>query len=940
MPVCIAANEQIHPIVIQSYPDKGYFIVWEDKRVGGFYGAYQVYAQKYDKDGNKLWATDGVVISSSTNNQHFTWSSNQDYRNRKVAASDKAGGLYITYIDDSIATYDWARICVQHMTAGGNTVFPGAGFVVAQTPSGQAYNFNEPQLITDNDNGFYVSYVQKGQYGDDWVYVYNLADQGGTIKSFGGGVMNENITNTVESDPCGGGHYILHETNSTVRDYNIWSDQQGNCSVIMSINGNTASQGNMLAYNKLWKAKQDITVDIKTIDPNFVPGDLFINYKKGDATTLYQARFNTFTRSCHTPTETYVITDRIVISNGFISLATGDYEYSNPKGVNVSTGGNINVETIATGIRVLNGNSVSNSVTLGIGFRDEIYPAVPYQRADNNFYGFGYNTAVPAGLDTFYTFRDTIMPASIFPYDFSIAGGGKQIFAAALATEVVTGSNSPRALYLQHFGIEDLGGGKYDFKFYAPVQTGLKIGKEVSTGFSGSDIFYDFPLLNVNNTGNALFYINELGRYTRVSPIQKDAQLAWGAMGKPIGTPQYASGYIYPTAPAAALDSTDGTGVVTWYDLRNLGLDGSDNIFMRHLDSLNVTSYTPPNKKLQQQLNGLSFALPSDLLGSSMKYSPIEGFNTTTGTVSPLVEILDNYNLGAVPVSVFENVGPIRLNNGKPYLDRNFTITPERNPAGAADINVRLYFTNAEFDALKAADPGITSPASLSVIKQPSVGSAPATYIISGSETEITPIAWAAVDGGYYVEIKINSFSNFFIQKASSALPVTWLGVQAQWTDANNAKISWQVADQLNVKDYTVQQSNDGLVFTNACKVTASALTNYTCNTAATPNAVNYFRVLQRDLDNKFTYSKTVLLRSTAAISLAVHPNPVKDRLYVDGISNYRILQIADMSGKIMQEENVVSGLKYINIAQLSPGIYFLTAKGDQATQTLKFVKQ
>src|ERR1700712_2282381 len=185
MPVCTASNEQIHPMVIQSYPDKGYFIVWEDKRVGGFYGAYQVYAQKYDKDGNKLWATNGVAISSGTNNQQFTWSSNQDYRNRKIAASDKAGGLYIAYTDDSLATYDWKRMCVQHMTPGGTPVFPGAGYIIAQTPPGETYNYEQPQLIADNDGGFYISYLQR-QPGSDLVYIYNYTDQAGSMKIFGG----------------------------------------------------------------------------------------------------------------------------------------------------------------------------------------------------------------------------------------------------------------------------------------------------------------------------------------------------------------------------------------------------------------------------------------------------------------------------------------------------------------------------------------------------------------------------------------------------------------------------------------------------------------------------------------------------------------------------------------------------------------------------------
>src|SRR4051794_16747890 len=87
MPVCTFTGDQNFPIVIKSYPDSGYFVVWEDHRKG-FYEKYQVFAQKYDKNGNRLWADNGVPVSAGTNTQHFTISSNQDYRNRKVAATD------------------------------------------------------------------------------------------------------------------------------------------------------------------------------------------------------------------------------------------------------------------------------------------------------------------------------------------------------------------------------------------------------------------------------------------------------------------------------------------------------------------------------------------------------------------------------------------------------------------------------------------------------------------------------------------------------------------------------------------------------------------------------------------------------------------------------------------------------------------------------------
>ena len=938
MPVCAQPGAQTNSMVISSQPDNGYFVIWEDKR-NGFYAAGQVYAQKFDKDGNRLWAADGIPVSAGTNSQQFTFFSNQDYRNRRYAASDNAGGLYITYTDDSIATYDWKRICVQHIKPDGGLVFPGAGAIIAQTPSAESYNFAAPQLIADLEGGFYVSYIR--QYpGNDFLYVYCYKNEGGTMKLYGGGRVNENAVSIQSPGPCvGSSIWSLVYPGITVTDYNIWPDLQGNCSVVMSMNGNTAGQGPMLCYNKVWKAKQTQTADIASLYPT---GDLYtqsITYNKGDIDILYKLKWNSLDAHCTSPAGYNVWVDYVVISNGYQVINGGGVDYHNPKGVTIATGGNINVETITSSKRELVNNSASDAVMYGVAFADEIYPAIPYPRASNNDPTFGFNVQKPAGLDSFHYFRDTLLASGVSWYDYSLSAGANQLYAAGLIREKL--SDNARKVRLQHLSIENVAAGEYQFKYETADKNGALIGSEIITGFQTSEIVYDFPIVTANKTGNALLYVTEYGRSPRVSPILSGAELAWGPMGRPISTTYINGVYANPALPFAALNPTDGTGVLSWQDERNVPANSGQNIYLRHLDELNVANYLPPNKLAKALGYGTTFANPAYLTGLSKKYSTIEAYNYLTQATSPVVELLDNYNLGAVTVSSYENTSAIRTANGKAYMDRNYTIKPDNNSNGAADINVRLYFTAAQFDALKLADPSITDPGSLSVIKQSnSTATAPAAFVTDGTETELRPIAWQAVGGGYYVEIVVNSFSNFFIQKASAALPVTWLGVQAQWQSTNEARVSWQVAEQLNVKDYTVQHSTDGNSFKDVCQATASSITNYSCLVPAQNNQLNYYRVLQRDNDGKFSYSKTVVLKSASAISLSVHPNPVKDRLYIDGTSAYKTLQVTDINGRILQEQPVTNSLKYIDISKLVSGIYLLTVTGDRETKSLKFVKQ
>ncbi|HEX8314476.1 MAG TPA: T9SS type A sorting domain-containing protein, partial [Flavisolibacter sp.] len=261
-------------------------------------------------------------------------------------------------------------------------------------------------------------------------------------------------------------------------------------------------------------------------------------------------------------------------------------------------------------------------------------------------------------------------------------------------------------------------------------------------------------------------------------------------------------------------------------------------------------------------------------------------------------------------------------------------------PPGAI-MNVRLFFTNAEFDALKAADPSITSPANLAVVKQPASGSAPASYIFVAGEQTIFPQSWAAVSGGYYIEIEVNGFSNFYIFKSTaSTLPVRWLGIQAQWQNTAEARITWQVADQVNVRHYVVRHSLDGVAYTDACTVPANNNTQYNCTVPATAGHKNYYRVMQEDLSGRKGYSTVVWLQATDQPSLTIYPNPVKDKLYLAGGAGFTTYQIADQAGRIVQEGRFTTNTSYIPTYRLPAGSYLFKLLGNGRTAALKFIKE
>ncbi len=596
----------------------------------------------------------------------------------------------------------------------------------------------------------------------------------------------------------------------------------------------------------------------------------------------------------------------------------------------------MNVNVYAVNKRsLIGGSQVSSWFTQIIVRPQEKFTDIPYAYFTGPYYKpTTIFTGPPPGQNKLGTYtgqnNDTLIydPSGSYFYEFCLGTGGKQIYASA-----PVGNGGSRNVLLQNLEIDRVTSDSFALRTNTNNKSGVVIGKE---SYYTS---YGQPQISVDNKGNGVFYVSANSRSTRVSPIVNGSELAWGAMGKPTGTGLFQGNYYTPNNPSMAIDPFSGTALLSWYDNRRPPNTGN-NIFMRHLDSLNVSAYVPPYKAVKKLVNyyGATPGDPTMLIGSSHHYTTIEATNGITS--SPVVEILDNYNLGNVAVSVYENFGAIRTYNGNPYLDRNYTITPDNNPNGAATINVRLFFTQAEFDALKVADPSITSPGDLAVIKQPATGSAPASYIFVAGEQTVVPQSWTAVPGGYYIEIAINSFSNFFIEKNSGALPLTWLGIQAQWINQTEAKVIWQVADQKNVKDYTVQQSEDGSSFNNVCSVMASSATSYNC--IVTPDKItkNYYRVMQQDIDGKVSYSKVVSLNTSSGSLISVYPNPAKNNIYIQGAQNFSQASISDVSGKILIHASVNSSNQFIDISQLSRGIYFVKITSVNSMQTLKFIKE
>ncbi len=188
MPVAQAANDQKNAIIVKSESDGGYFVIWEDYR--NAVNSADIYAQKYDKDGNRLWAVNGIPVATGATDQRYSFINNSslNFRNYSHAAAEGAGGFYIAW-RDYVSSY--SRVSVQHVLSTGTPVFGDIGFVVGDPIKVTGKNYVSPQLIADGLNGFFIGYGEiLSQQSNMLVYVYDYKDENGTLKQNGGGIMN------------------------------------------------------------------------------------------------------------------------------------------------------------------------------------------------------------------------------------------------------------------------------------------------------------------------------------------------------------------------------------------------------------------------------------------------------------------------------------------------------------------------------------------------------------------------------------------------------------------------------------------------------------------------------------------------------------------------------------------------------------------------------
>ncbi len=184
--------------------------------------------------------------------------------------------------------------------------------------------------------------------------------------------------------------------------------------------------------------------------------------------------------------------------------------------------------------------------------------------------------------------------------------------------------------------------------------------------------------------------------------------------------------------------------------------------------------------------------------------------------------------------------------------------------------------------------------------------------------------------------------------RMNAALPVTIINFSGK--KQNNANVlSWQIANEINLGNYDLERSDDGINFSLVSSIKADGEKNY----SYTDNDINafanvvYYRLKSVDKDGNFSYSSIVILRSPVNNWEAeVNPNPFTDKINLkieSAIQDKATVIITDLSGRQLYQQNIsiAAGNNSFEInkaAQFSNGTYFISIFSTQKKQTIKLI--
>ena len=331
--------------------------------------------------------------------------------------------------------------------------------------------------------------------------------------------------------------------------------------------------------------------------------------------------------------------------------------------------------------------------------------------------------------------------------------------------------------------------------------------------------------------------------------------------------------------------------------------------------------------------------------------------NTTTGnqtilfTTSGCSLIAALTPSGSSPVSgnISASVNVVATaptNAGAVYVRRSYDITPASG-ANTATATITLYFTQADFDDYNSnngTDPDLptgpgdnTGRANLIINQQHGSsstgnfgtytgwgGTGPANIVITPG---ISNVIWNPTLLRWEVTFMVTGFSGFFVKSQAAVLPVKWLAVSGSLNAQKQAIINFKV-QEYNVNSYVLERSSNGSSFSPIASIASQGdgVHNYSYTDIRAVQTQNFYRIQQKDVNDRIVYSPIVKLATTSDNAITVYPVPAQSIIVITVPQNLVATNavLFDNAGRRLKTILLTNTSFTTDVSSLAAGVYIL----------------
>ncbi len=162
------------------------------------------------------------------------------------------------------------------------------------------------------------------------------------------------------------------------------------------------------------------------------------------------------------------------------------------------------------------------------------------------------------------------------------------------------------------------------------------------------------------------------------------------------------------------------------------------------------------------------------------------------------------------------------------------------------------------------------------------------------------------------------------------SLPILLLSFNVH-SVGKNTQLNWATSSEINNDYFTIQRSDDAILFQDILRIQAAGNSNVINNYSAFDkppfNSETYYRLMQTDYDGNTTFSKIIAINFKSSLLFTVFPNPFKNSVtFVMDIDSEKLscyeLQLFNTMGDQVMNTMITEPLTSIETNNLCPGIY------------------